>query len=824
MLNDSEKRPNRIDGGQIGLFLKGRSWLLLLIFGGLFAIWAILAQWQSPITAVDLNQPWLNTALPPPGEDGQIRHSFTPKQDGLREVELLVARYGSEENNSRLDFQLQDAAGALIAAESWNPAPQDNQPYILRFPAQDDSSGQRYTLIIGGSAGNTFAPWGYDLDVFPDSEIILIGEDSAAQELHFTTRYQLSLPAALAELARLSSSKAGFIALSVLFLLLPGCLALLAGWPRTRNWDPAAWIGVALAAGVSLWPLLWLWLSTLGGGWAGWSLWSAFILGWIAAILLYVWRTGWRLRSGKISREQTVPLTRPFQKRHLLLLAILLLGLAVRLLAVRDQAFPAWVDSSRHALITTVMAGDGRVITNYAPYLPVNRFPYHFGFHTLSASLSLMTGIQIQQLLLVLGQVLNALIPLAVYAGAYLVTKRWRVALVAAFLVALPFFFPGYYATWGRMTQLAAMLVLPVALALTWFVVRGTPYWRKSWWLLAVLTGGLFLTHFRIFLLYLPFAGLVWLLSRGRNGRWLALAAALTALLSGPQIIRLFDDRQATGIGGSFPGYNELPTGYANAGWERYYLILLGVFLLIALAAAVRSRRWAWLPLFLAGWTALVALILSGRVPGVRATSLINLNSAYISFFLPLSWILAIVFDRIWVWLSFRPWPVRAAAWAVTGVLVAATAMLGIYQQAGILNPQTILAHPPDVDGLTWLDENLPPEAKVAVNSWQWLGSTWTGNDGGAWIVPLTGRESTTPPADYIYDRALAREIEAFNNSASQVEDWSDPVQAAWLQERGVTHIYVGARGGFFDPSELSRNPGISEIYHSDGVFIYSID
>jgi hypothetical protein len=267
-----------------------------------------------------------------------------------------------------------------------------------------------------------------------------------------------------------------------------------------------------------------------------------------------------------------------------------------------------------------------------------------------------------------------------------------------------------------------------------------------------------------------------------------------------------------------------LPTGYANAGWERYYLILLGVFLLIAIAAAVRSRRWAWLPLFLAGWTGLVALILSDRVPGVPATSLINLNSAYISFFLPLSWIRAIVFDRTWNWLSFRSWPVQAAGWAAAGVLVAAMTLLGISQQAGILNPQTILAHPPDVEGLSWLDENLPPGAKVAVNSWQWLGNTWTGNDGGAWIVPLTGRESTTPPPDYIYDRALAQEINAFNKDASNVEDWSDPAQAIWLQAMGVTHIYVGARGGFFDPSELARNPRISEIFHNDGVFIYSLN
>jgi len=801
-----------------------RPWLLLLIFGTLFAILAVLAKWQSPITANDLNQPWLNTALPPPTEDSQISFSFVPNRDGLSEIELEIARYGSENNGSLLEFHLEDAGGDVIVADSWSPAAQDNQPYILSFPQQRDSAGRRYTLFISGSQGNTFAPWGYDLDVLDQSDLSMSGDETSAVELHFMTRYQLTLSAALVDLARLSTSNAGFIILSLLFMLLPGCLVLLAGWPRTRFWDPAAWIGAALAIGIAFWPLLWLWLSTLGIGLAAWSLWTIFILGWFAAIMLFLWRGGWRLRSRKIIREPSPPLTRPFQKRHILLLLILLLGLAVRLLAIRDLAFPAWVDSSRHGLITVVMAENGRVITSYAPFLSVTRFPYHFGFHTLSASLFLMTGLELQHLLLILGQLLNALVPLAIYAGAILITKRFRVAFAAAFLVALPFLFPGYYATWGRMTQLSAMIILPVALALTWLIVRGVQTWRKSWWLLAILAGGLFLIHIRVFLLFLPFVALVWLFSKGRNGRWLASAAGFSVLLVIPRIIRLFDDMKATGIGGSVPGYNDFPTGYSDTGWERYFLILAAVFIFVSLAAVLRSRRWAWLPLFLTGWVVLVTLLLSGRIPGLPSNTLINLNSAYISFFLPLSWILAIGFDRTWVWLSFRSWPVQAAGYAAYGALIAGVILLGVYQQVDILNTQTILAHQPDVEGLAWLDDNLPAEAKVAVNSWQWLGNTWTGNDGGAWILPLTGRETTTPPADYIYERELSSEVAAFNDSASQVDDWSVPAQVIWMRELGVTHINSGARGGFFDPSELSQNPEIKEIYRGDGIFIFALN
>jgi len=109
---------------------------------------------------------------------------------------------------------------------------------------------------------------------------------------------------------------------------------------------------------------------------------------------------------------------------HSLLLLLLLAALALRFVAVRDLAFPPWVDSSRHALITAVMASTGRAPDGYAPYLPVETFPYHFGFHTLSAGLALLTGWALPGLLLTLGQLLNGLLPLSVYAAGRLFVGR----------------------------------------------------------------------------------------------------------------------------------------------------------------------------------------------------------------------------------------------------------------------------------------------------------------------------------------------------------------------------------------------------------------
>jgi hypothetical protein len=144
-------------------------------------------------------------------------------------------------------------------------------------------------------------------------------------------------------------------------------------------------------------------------------------------------------------------------------------------------------------------------------------------------------------------------------------------------------------------------------------------------------------------------------------------------------------------------------------------------------------------------------------------------------------------------------------------------------QQVTILNSETILALEPDISGLAWLDANLPDGARVAVNSWRWLGNTWAAGDGGAWLVPLTGFASTTPPADYTYDATLLAQVEAFNQGATGIEEWSDPVVAQWLAGQGVSHLFVGARGGFLDPSELARNPALELLYSQDGVFVFGL-
>ncbi|MCL4266626.1 MAG: hypothetical protein KJ069_25755 [Anaerolineae bacterium] len=832
--------------------IQKQGWLFALVgvLAALLWLWAgeparpsALSSFSTPITAVDINQGRLNAVPPSPrsGENGwHIRQDFVAGHDGLREIELILARNGEPDadEDGRFTLTLFDDAGNAISQRAlFTRNFRHNHTYTFSFPAQPASAGRRYVLELSGNETNPLTVWGYDLDVIGSGQAVIVAEGegdgpgTAVQDLRFITRYQLLPTEAFSTLASQVWRDGVIILLALLFIPLPGVVLMQLPPLRWRGWDGMAWWGAALALGTAVWPLIWYAFTLLGGHFTGWLLWL--LVGVCSGVYVFTYSL---FHASRITRHASRTLSschratassrRP-RRPHLLLLLILTAGLAVRLLAVRDLAAPPWVDAGRHALITAVMVANGQPISDYAPYLPVDRFPYHFGFHTIAASLALMTGWPLERLLLVLGQLLNALVPLTVYTAVWLMTRRRSAAILAAFLVAIPFFFPAYYATWGRFTQLSAILVMAVLLAFTWLLVRGGARWKQSWWVVALLAAGIFYIHFRVFLFYVPFVAVLWLWSWGRHGRWLLLGGVAGLLLTLPRLFTLTTITEPVqAIGHNLPNYNEFPWSYVNSGWDRWFIGLAGLLLLPLLIGLVRRRRWAALPVVLLLWVGLLFLLLAGEYLGLPSTSLVNLNSMYITLFLPMALFLGVMLDQVWRWLRRSHWVLLVWAYVAAGVLLTAVTLFGLRQQISILNPDTILVRPADLPALAWLDAHVPADAKIAVNSWKWLGETWAGGDGGAWIVPLNQppRTTTTPPADYIYSPALVQEVRAFNEAATAVTDWAAMDTAVWLREQGITHLFVGQRGGFLDPAALNHNPGLQLLYAADGVFIFEIE
>jgi len=823
-----------------------RRWLWLPFLVGVIVcvawMWADGRSIKQPIIAIDINQHRANSPLPVPTNGLKIEQSFYSRWDGLREVELLIAGDGGAgSDNGRLQFQLLNDIGEVVAATTATTISMSpDQTYAFRFTPIPDSAGRSFTLRISGNEENPVSVWGYNLEAYSGSDVVLIPgalspnvPSTFAKDLRFITRYELTWQDGLMAVGTAVIQTGWLLFVALIFLPLPGVLMLLVKPVWWRRWDPLAWLGAAFALGISGWALIWQWFSLINGRFSSWLLWILLIGGWLLIFGLLVKRIRTRINTDKHGLENSssfiaqplVAHPSSFHWEHLLLLTLIIIAFSVRLLAVRDLAFPPWVDSSRHALITAVMVEQGQTPSNYEPFLPVDRFPYHFGYHTLAASIQLMTGWELAQMMLILGQLLNALVVLTVYAGGWFFTRRRLVGLLAALLVALPFFFPAYYVSWGRMTQLTAVLIMPVLLGLTWRLVRGAKFWRQTWWLVGVLAAGLFLVHFRVFIYFLPFALVVWIMSLARNGRWLTLAAGLGALLVSPHAINLLLVAEPVKtIASTIDGYNNFPIGYLNTGWERWFVYLTGMVFLLLLIPALRRKNWTAVPLTLVAWVSILFIITGVDRWGIPVPSLININSMYIAVFVPLSIFLAVIADQVWRWLLRRYWLGQVLGAFVAGAVITGIFLFGIFYQINILNDNTILAWRPDTEGLAWVDENLPEDAVIAASTWKWLGATWAGHDGGAWLTPLTGRMSNALPIDHIYNRDLFKANQELNQQATDIEDWSTPAAADWLRENGFTHIYVGARGGFLNPAQLNQNPTINLLFSKDGVFIFTIE
>ena len=213
----------------------------------------------------------------------------------------------------------------------------------------------------------------------------------------------------------------------------------------------------------------------------------------------------------------------------------MVITIATRLVSLRDIPAGEGIDAYHHTLITALFLRDAGIPTGYAPFAPLASFTYHFGFHSLSATIAWLTGsTQITDLMALVprvGQIASCVLPIPslVLFGWRVLGNRW-VGLTAGAFTGLLSVVPAFYGEWSRYTQGLGLAVLPVAWVFFIEVLdrksrivnrksmatasptndlRSTIYDLGPKIALAVLSAaGLFLTHYRITIIYIAFVGL----------------------------------------------------------------------------------------------------------------------------------------------------------------------------------------------------------------------------------------------------------------------------------------------------------------------------
>ncbi|MBK9965038.1 MAG: hypothetical protein IPP07_09155 [Holophagales bacterium] len=638
----------------------------------------------------------------------------------------------------------------------------------------------------------------------------------------------------------------------------PGLLAgRLAGWPSR---DPLVRLAVATGAGLSFWPL-----AFLGGGllhlrWSAPAARAVVLLAWVAVLVL-----AFRDRAG--ARAGGRPRSSRIAPRSVTLAAfagIAVLAAVTRAWHVRELVLPAWVDSVHHSMIVQLLVTAGEVPATWAPILPDVPAVYHWGFHAGASATAWLAGastpVAVAHVLLVYGQVLNALTALALYAAARVLFASRNAGLFAAAVGMLVSWFPAYYAAWGRYTQLAGLLLLPAA------AVAFASLWRSrrtgALLLASFLLAGLVLVHVRVaFLLgVLLLVSAAFLGARdGRKplGRWIA-AAALTLLLVSPWLARAVASREVSealsptrgAAAAAWPAYNAVPTelllspgareliavatlglsglgGFAGmpvAG--RVASALLWVSLLVAewrwsRGSRQKAARFPWRAFFVLWlWAAGAVFLVNLDRLGLPPLRIAPNSVLVISAFLPLS----VACGGVAAWLlRFLRSPRRSVA--AGAVFALGLGAWGASNLLDVIPAWTILATARDARALEWIEKNVPRTATFAVRSRPWVAGTFAGVDGGCWIEVLTGRRTILPPALYpsMRDRKRLERLEQLLAAWSAATSLDDPALRFALREAGVTHLFLGENEGLPGPAALHGRPWARAVYRDGPVVVYEL-
>jgi hypothetical protein len=662
------------------------------------------------------------------------------------------------------------------------------------------------------------------------------------------------------------------VAVSLAILSVPGGALYLAarrllGAEEGADWDMVVLAGIGLS--IALWPLLLLYTTLLRLPF--FPLFPAIVLILSGAYLAYEF---WRTRRTREPERST--LNMETIAAHGALLALTLIVLLLRVADAQGLAVPLFGDSLHHTMIAELILRGGSVPSGYGPFVPVETFTYHFGFHTLSATLAQITSTPSHLAVLLIGQMMNALtVPLAYLLNVTLFRSRLA-GLFAAVLTGFISLMPAFYVNWGRYTQLAGQLLLMVALT---FLVRVLARERSKSDLvvLGLCVSGLVVVHYRILIFFGLFLipALVVLFYRVRRSAFRVTSRVSAAILAGfllalPWIVNLtlnylpgLNQRLGTVTGDYLAEYNNLGTLTFYMGRILPAAALLGVGVALWVLFRFReansdkesspaNRNWAPLHAFVVvAWVALLVLSLFVR-PGA-----IGSYTVAIMLFIPLGALGG--YGLGWVTERLVGRRVSLRAWAAVSLLVIAPTASVLLGTARVADPGSYTyLQPADREAFRWIRENTPPESTFLISSeFSYNGRAVTASDGGMWIPLLTGRGVSVPALNSWMERPvrrdffeLTRALAAYtqpltptttlqnpnSNQALLIERgvMSEPHEVNHrealdlMKELGVTHVYSGSSEGKSE-SRLSldairRDPRHFEpVYSAGGVEVFRV-
>jgi hypothetical protein len=163
--------------------------------------------------------------------------------------------------------------------------------------------------------------------------------------------------------------------------------------------------------------------------------------------------------------------------------------------------------------------------------------------------------------------------------------------------------------------------------------------------------------------------------------------------------------------------------------------------------------------------------------------------------------------------------------WLVGGV-TAVLCLAGARSISQIVEPGAAYVLPQDLGAVAWVREQTPPDALFMVNTFAFpfTPDYIIGSDAGGWLPVLAGRRVVTAPMTYPIERSAIENYPQWIRRLAELNPALGTAEAAaQLRDLGVTHVFIGQRGGPIPPDQLLASPEYELAFQDGGVYVFRL-
>jgi hypothetical protein len=800
--------------------------------------------------------------------------TFTAVNSGLSGVSVFLAPV-DDQSSGRLLFRLLDNSQATndIARARLSISEITHQAYYnFDFPIQSDSTRKDYYLQVEVEDGGQVTILTAPPDSYLDGALYI---DHMAQERQLGFSLVYDKKAYLLGLIDTVINWIPVLCAGVFLFILPGWGLFSLFWHR---WNEIIWpskLGLAAGLSLAIYPLLMLWTNLLGFQLGFWYAIIPPAIG-LAAML---WKNRQIVKGFPIKIKQkgrniigSKRLSLDILLADISFTIVLALIVGSRLWMVRSLDVPLYGDSYQHSMISQLMVDHNGLFNSYQPYADLVTFTYHFGFHSAVAVYHWLSGVNVEQSMILTGQLVNIIAIISLYPMATKLTNNRWAGVVAILISGMISPMPNYYVNWGRYTQLAGQVMLPVVIWCAWSLFdrprneneKGSYFYRiVSWpslnldlgslsvtWLIL---GGLALTHYRILILavaFFPAIGIFMIFGKRFShwlGKtlWIGVGGMLLFLpwfihVFGGQILQVFTHQLAT-----FPTNISISSDLAaiNTTFKNYVPVALWVLALACLAVGI-VRRNKELMIFTVWWV-LIILVTNPNWLGLSGAGAITNFTIVIAFYIPISVLLGSSLD----WLPKLAGKLNhenlGDLWSriiqviFPSLIALIICGMGIWRLSARIDDLDLssyeLVTQPDLRAMVWIKANTPTDSRFLVNSFSaYSGTVIVGSDAGWWLPLLAARGNSVPPLTYAAERTSPSDLsDRLISSYNTLKENGITSAKVWemLKSQHISYIYIGQRQGrvnnsgpqLLDPQEIIKDSHFKLVYHEDRVWIFAL-